>query len=533
MKAVWALARMLREQSPLLGQFVAKGNSPDELRPLPHAFLGGDEIGVTFDHLASMGGARVVSTQSTLRCPRCHGVSFEVMDSDRRSPMPPSAPGANPSAPPVAVAVSDPRPVGIFPCPNCGAEEIVPGYLLWCPTCRTSYDASVAEREVRRSYTLQPAGIASLLEPLDELTRGLEAEGLTVTAPSQLVGVSGVGHLFDLVIHGASRPIAVMIEEAAGGGVDERAVLAQYARLRDLPDVDGLLVASPGLRREAFLLAESYDMHPLECPSVAEGAHALVERARSLLRAASRSTGIPGLDELLGGGFPRPGAYLLLGGPTAGATTLAVQFATQGARLGLPCVYLLARSRPEELLAEADRLGLQFRGWVDNGLVTLLDVSGRLEEVRRQARVDPSRLRPYVSRLVGEIGFHVRRHRASRLVVDPLGPLVVSGSPETTAELLAALDGLGCLTLLLLDDRDPAVDQLSGLVRGSLWLQRDEGRDAAYLTVAGFPGLGVAETPRELRLRKGTGWVVSSTAPGRRATLSEPISPKLGPERRR
>ncbi len=44
------------------------------------------------------------------------------------------------------------------------------------------------------------------------------------------------------------------------------------------------------------------------------------------------STGIPGLDDILGGGLTRDRLYLLEGAPGTGKTTLSVQFLLNGRR---------------------------------------------------------------------------------------------------------------------------------------------------------------------------------------------------------
>lgn len=52
-----------------------------------------------------------------------------------------------------------------------------------------------------------------------------------------------------------------------------------------------------------------------------------------------RSTGIAGLDEILGGGFPAGQMYLIDGNPGAGKTTLGLQFLRAGAAEGKRCAY--------------------------------------------------------------------------------------------------------------------------------------------------------------------------------------------------
>ncbi len=54
-----------------------------------------------------------------------------------------------------------------------------------------------------------------------------------------------------------------------------------------------------------------------------------------------QSSGIAGLDEVLGGGFPTGQMYLVEGNPGAGKTTLGLQFLREGARRGEKCCYVV------------------------------------------------------------------------------------------------------------------------------------------------------------------------------------------------
>ena len=51
-------------------------------------------------------------------------------------------------------------------------------------------------------------------------------------------------------------------------------------------------------------------------------------------------SGVPGLDEILRGGFPRNYVYLVQGDPGAGKTTLAMQFLIEGASHGETGIFL-------------------------------------------------------------------------------------------------------------------------------------------------------------------------------------------------
>src|SRR5690348_9638370 len=60
------------------------------------------------------------------------------------------------------------------------------------------------------------------------------------------------------------------------------------------------------------------------------------------------STGVPGLDDILSGGFPPNRMYLLQGTPGSGKTTLALQFLLAGLAAGERSLYIsLSETRDE------------------------------------------------------------------------------------------------------------------------------------------------------------------------------------------
>ncbi|MHB8117749.1 MAG: RAD55 family ATPase [Methanothrix sp.] len=61
-------------------------------------------------------------------------------------------------------------------------------------------------------------------------------------------------------------------------------------------------------------------------------------------------TGIPGLDNMIEGGLPRPSLTLLAGDAGAGKTTFCTQFLCKGADLGEHGLYLLTFGGPPDLL---------------------------------------------------------------------------------------------------------------------------------------------------------------------------------------
>lgn len=69
------------------------------------------------------------------------------------------------------------------------------------------------------------------------------------------------------------------------------------------------------------------------------------------------STGIGGLDAILGGGFPKDHVYLIQGDPGAGKTTLSLQFLLEGVKLGEKTLYITLSETRRELHAVAKSHG--------------------------------------------------------------------------------------------------------------------------------------------------------------------------------
>ena len=65
------------------------------------------------------------------------------------------------------------------------------------------------------------------------------------------------------------------------------------------------------------------------------------------------TTGVPGLDEVMGGGIPAGDAVMLAGPAGSGKTTFATQFVAEGLRLGEGVVIVVFEEYPEEYLARA------------------------------------------------------------------------------------------------------------------------------------------------------------------------------------
>jgi circadian clock protein KaiC len=92
------------------------------------------------------------------------------------------------------------------------------------------------------------------------------------------------------------------------------------------------------------------------------------------------ATGIPGLDEILGGGLPPRRLYLIQGAPGGGKTTLALQFLLTGARAGERVLYISLSETREEVEEVA-----RSHGWSLDG-VDIVELSAIDQQLAAQSQ---------------------------------------------------------------------------------------------------------------------------------------------------
>jgi circadian clock protein KaiC len=124
--------------------------------------------------------------------------------------------------------------------------------------------------------------------------------------------------------------------------------------------------------------------------------------------AEGRATlGLPELDAVLGGGLNRGTATFLTGSPGTGKTLTALHFVMAGAAAGEPGLFLGLAESAGQLYAKAHAFGLDLRGAVERGMVSLLLAS--------PATVDVDILATHIRRRVEELG--IRRAAIDSIAV--------------------------------------------------------------------------------------------------------------------
>jgi circadian clock protein KaiC len=166
---------------------------------------------------------------------------------------------------------------------------------------------------------------------------------------------------------------------------------------------------------------------------------------------ATISTGNPGLDDILGGGFDSDRVYLIEGRPGTGKTTLALQFLLAGVRVGERCLYVTLSESERELRAVVIR-----HGWTLAGIdvFELMPPEASLDPEQELTLFHPAEME--LSETTKNILDRVAEINPRRVVFDSLSEmrLLSQNSLRYRRQILALKSffaGRRC-TVLLLDD---------------------------------------------------------------------------------
>ena len=188
------------------------------------------------------------------------------------------------------------------------------------------------------------------------------------------------------------------------------------------------------------------------------------------------TTGIPGLDNILGGGLVKGALHLISGEPGTGKTTLALQFLLEGAAGGGKSLLVtFSESKRElELIARAHGISLD--------KVSIREISRDLLDIHHtgESIFDPADLE--LPQTIQYITDAVRGVSADRLVIDSLTELRnVSGAPRELRRALLRLkvflEEQGVTTLFTDTGVGGDITETESLAHGVVRLQR---RTPAY-----------------------------------------------------
>src|SRR2546425_6689433 len=177
--------------------------------------------------------------------------------------------------------------------------------------------------------------------------------------------------------------------------------------------------------------------------------------ARPQLQQLQRiSSGVPGFDQIVGGGLIRDRVYLLSGPAGAGKTIFSTQFLYNGiSKYNENGVYVVLEETPQQLRENMyNSFGWNIQTYEDNGNIIVLDaISSRLGLSSAERYVVP---RPFtLESLLYEIQNAIQTVNARRVVIDSLDAMSLELTQVDLRSLIQRLTmilkSFGCTTLLV------------------------------------------------------------------------------------
>lgn len=222
------------------------------------------------------------------------------------------------------------------------------------------------------------------------------------------------------------------------------------------------------------------------------------------------STGLQGLDAIIGGGLPSNCFYLVQGDPGSGKTTLALQFLFEGRRRGESVLYITLSEAREELERVASSHGWSLEG------IPLLEFSAieSLLQPEQQTTVfHASEME--LNKVTQLLRDEIRKHKPKRVVFDSLSEfrLLAETALRYRRQLLNLKQDMARQgsTVLLLDDKmdsnrigsDPHVLSLTHGVIEMEQLSPDYGKSRRRLRVMKMRGVRFSEGYHDYIIEKG------------------------------
>lgn len=176
------------------------------------------------------------------------------------------------------------------------------------------------------------------------------------------------------------------------------------------------------------------------------------------------ASGIKGLDELLGGGFPKGKCILIVGSPGSGKTTFVMQYLYEGALMGENGLYVAMDERPNQVKENLSGFGWDLEKLEKEGKLFFIDatplkrvkkvVYGSLtKEFKSESEITITIPELSLRRLIKIIHRIVDEESISRIAIDPITSLMLRYEDKVKRRkamlmFFDALSETGCTSLV-------------------------------------------------------------------------------------
>jgi KaiC/GvpD/RAD55 family RecA-like ATPase len=165
------------------------------------------------------------------------------------------------------------------------------------------------------------------------------------------------------------------------------------------------------------------------------------------------SSGVSGLDPLVGGGLPPGRLYVLSGPPGSGKTTISTQFLVDGARQGENCLFVSMHESRADIVEDMSSYEFGFDRAIETDRLTFVDVFS--SEGKRLFR-PPGKHRD-ASSLVNRLTGFIDSNGIDRVVIDSTMLLehFLNDAESNTIQFLTSLKRTDATVVLISEMTDP------------------------------------------------------------------------------
>ncbi|MFZ2412223.1 MAG: ATPase domain-containing protein, partial [Candidatus Methanoperedens sp.] len=168
-------------------------------------------------------------------------------------------------------------------------------------------------------------------------------------------------------------------------------------------------------------------------------------------------TAIPGLDELIEGGYVENDVILVTGGPGAGKTTFGIQYLVGGVNLyNEPGVLVMTEESPSRLIRDSWRFGWDIERLISQKKIKVIYADPfkytKFVTAPEGGKVNIIAGTKTVGDMFQQIQTDVKEIKAKRLFIDSLTSLKISSEQseirQVVSEFIKNLEFLDCTTLM-------------------------------------------------------------------------------------
>lgn len=215
-----------------------------------------------------------------------------------------------------------------------------------------------------------------------------------------------------------------------------------------------------------------------------------------------KSSGIKGLDDMIGGGFPEGHIVVVIGESGVGKTTFAMQFIMDGLVKKEPAIYISIEEEKESLIASARVYGWDMEKYIKDNKLAILNLD--LSDIKTTSR-----------KIKTELPEFIESFGAKRMVIDSITLFSIMFDDVIErrirlAGLIKAIRKVGITSLFTAEvntdstqhSKDGIIDyQFALSLNGSSIIPGDDNPsyDDAITDVRPIPGIGMVESRKYFR----------------------------------